>query len=272
MTAQTPMLKQYFDIRAENPGVLLAMRVGDFYEFYGPDAETAAQVLGITLTGRDDKGDRIPMAGVPFHAVERYLARLVAGGHKVALCEQLEDAKHAKGLVRRGVSRVLTPGTVLDEAMLEAGANNFLAAICRIEGKIGFAYLDASTGEFLATELIGDGAADRLLQELARVRPAELLAGEEMEEIGDLAHTGLGSAVSSELAPKAALATRRLQERFEVETLAGFGLEEKPSAVAAAAMVLGYAERSGPLAYVEGVRAYSSDAFLTMDPATRRAL
>ena len=114
------MLQQYFAAKAEHPGVLMAIRVGDFYEFYGEDAETAATALEITLTGREDaENGRVPMAGVPHHALERYLVRLVGKGHRVALMEQLEDPKKAKGLVKRGVTRVLTPGTLVEESMLQ---------------------------------------------------------------------------------------------------------------------------------------------------------
>src|SRR4051812_25034419 len=192
------MLQQYFAAKAEHPGVLLAMRVGDFYEFYGEDAETAAAALEITLTGREDAGNgRLPMAGVPFHSVEKYLARLLAKGLKVALCDQLEDPKQAKGLVKRGVTRVLTPGTVLEDSMIQSGQNNFLAAICLQDGRAGLATLDPSTGEFVVTEIEGEATQDRLLQELARLRPSELLVGPAAEALGELAQSGLGSSVTS---------------------------------------------------------------------------
>ncbi len=172
------MLQQYFAAKAEHPGVLLAMRVGDFYEFYGEDAEIAAAALEITLTGREDAASngRIPMAGVPFHSVEKYLARLIKQGIKVAICDQLEDPKAAKGLVKRGITRVLTPGTVLEDSMLTGAAPNFLAALCIVDGKIGLATLDPTTGEFAVTELDGPEANERLFQELARINPKELLS------------------------------------------------------------------------------------------------
>src|SRR5476651_1079875 len=164
----TPMMQQYFSAKAEHPGVLLAMRVGDFYEFYGEDAEQAAAALEITLTGKSDgTNGRIPMAGVPYHSVEKYLAKLLQKGLKVALCDQLEDPKAAKGLVKRGVTRVLTPGMLIEDSMLSAGQNNFLAALCVQDGRMGLAVLDPSTGEFAVTEVCGEGAQDRLLQELS---------------------------------------------------------------------------------------------------------
>ena len=152
----TPMLRQYFDIKAERDDVVLIMRVGDFYEAYGEDAEIIARELEITLTGREDKlaGARIPMAGVPHHAMERYVARLIGKGFKVAVCDQVEDPKQAKGLVKRRVTRVMTPGTVVEDAMLDARTNNYLvAAITGTRVPSGVGVIDVSTGEFLATEM-----------------------------------------------------------------------------------------------------------------------
>jgi DNA mismatch repair protein MutS len=268
------MLQQYFAAKAEHPGVLLAMRVGDFYEFYGEDAETAAAAIEITLTGREDGGNgRIPMAGVPFHAVEKYLARLLQKGLKVALCDQLEDPKTTKGLIKRGVTRVLTPGTLVEDSMLAAGQNNFLAAICVQDGRVGLAVLDSSTGEFAVTEVVGEDMQERLLAELARVRPTELLVGPNAEGYGELAHGALGSSITNHPAPAADRAARRLIDQFNVANLNGFGVEDKPSAVVAASMVLAYAERNHlPLSHVDGLTTYSVDGFMRLDPATRRSL
>jgi len=267
------MLQQYFRIKTEHPGVLLAMRVGDFYEFYGPDAETAAQALEITLTAREDGGQKISMAGVPFHAVERYLARLVAQGYKVAICDQLEDPKAAKGLVKRGVTRVLTPGTLMEDAMLSSGQNNFLAAICVQDGRAGLALLDSSTGEFVVTEIDGDQLEERLLQELARVRPSELLVGPKAEMFGEVANRALGSSVTDQQTLTPERAARKLIEQFQVSNLAGFGIDDKPSAVVAASMVLNYAEANHlSLAHVDSLSTYSVDGYMRLDIATRRSL
>ncbi len=267
------MLQQYFQAKEQHPGVLLAMRVGDFYEFYGEDAESAAAALEITLTGRDDGGTRIPMAGVPYHSVEKYLARLLQKGLKVAICDQLEDPKAAKGLVKRGVTRVLTPGTLLEDSMLSAGQSNFLAAICVQDGKAGLAILEPSTGEFTVTELTGEGVQERLLQEIARVRPAELLVGPQAEEYGELARVSLSSSITEAQSPTLDRATRKLLEQFGVANLQGFGCEDKPSAIVAASMILAYAEKNRlPLTHVDSLSAYSVDAFMRLDPATRRSL
>jgi len=268
------MLQQYFAIKAEHPGVLLAMRVGDFYEFYGPDAEAAAAAVEITLTGREDGANgRIPMAGVPFHSVEKYLARLLQKGLKVALCDQLEDPKAAKGLVKRGVTRVLTPGTLVEDSMLSAGQNNFLAAICVQDGRAGLAILDSSTGEFAVTEVMGEAAQELLLQELSRVRPTELLVGPAAEAYGELASGALGTAVTDHPTLSIDRATRRLLEQFRVANLNGFGCDDKPSAVVAASMVLAYAEKNRlALSHVDGLSTYSVEGFMRLDPATRRSL
>ena len=268
------MLQQYFNAKEEHPGVLLAMRVGDFYEFYGEDAETAAGALEITLTGREDgENGRIAMAGVPFHSVEKYLARLISKGFKVALCDQLENPKEAKGLVKRGVTRVLTPGTVLEDSMLPSGQNNFLAAICVQDGRAGLAVLDPSTGEFVVTEIDGNEIEDRLIAELARVRPSELLIGPKAEAYGEVAKAGIGSSITDIQAPSPERAARKLIEQFEVRNLQGFGMEDKPSATVAASMILGYAEKNGlSLAHVDSISSYSVDGFMRLDAATRRSL
>lgn len=266
------MLQQYFRAKAERPDTLLAMRVGDFYEFYGEDAETAARALEITLTGRDDGGTRIPMAGVPFHSVEKYLARLLAKGLKVAICDQLEDPKQAKGLVKRGVTRVLTPGTRMDDSMLSATQNSYLAALCVRDGRAGLALLDPSTGEFAVTELEGD-IEDRLLQELARVRPAELLVGDPEHPYAALAQAGLGTSVTQASVPSEDRAERRLREQLRVANLEGFGVHDRPTALVAASMILAYAEATHlSLAHVDRIVPYSLDGFMRMDPATRRSL
>lgn len=267
------MMQQYFQAKEAHPGVLVAMRVGDFYEFYGEDAETAARILEITLTGRDDGGERIAMAGVPYHSVEKYLARLVAAGQKVALCDQLEDPKKAKGLVKRGVTRVLTPGTVLEDSMLAQSANSFLAAICVRDDRVGLAFLDPSTGEFAVTEFTGGEREQILLQELARLRPTELLVSDPSDPAASLASSTFGASLTEAKPPTPDRAQRHLKERFDVANLDGFGCANLPCAVAAASMVLGYAEHNGlALGHLEGLVTYSVGEFMSLDPATRRSL
>jgi DNA mismatch repair protein MutS len=267
------MMQQYFEAKSQHPGVLIAMRVGDFYEFYGEDADRAAAALQITLTARDDgPGNKISMAGVPYHSVEKYLAKLLQQGIKVALCDQLEDPKLAKGLVKRGVTRVLTPGTLVEDSMLPANANNYLAAICVVDGKAGLAVLDPSTGEFAITEIHGE-LEERLLQELARLRPAELLVDEGAKAYGEVAVRALQSAVTPLPSPAPERAVNMLQRQLQVANLQGFGCEDKPQAVAAAAMILAYAETNRlSLAHVDSLSTYSVDSYMRMDGSTRRSL
>lgn len=267
------MLKQYFEMRDQHPEALLAMRVGDFYEFYGEDAEKAAAALDISLTGREDgPNGRIPMAGVPFHSVEKYLARLLSQGIRVAMCDQLEDPKLAKKLVKRGITRVLTPGTVVEDSMLPGAQNNYLCACCCQKGRVGLASLDAGTGEFAVIELDGPRAIDLFAQELARLRPSELLVGGEFEAAMEVAK-GLRISVTARAALRLSDSERLLNRRFESLVLEGFGLAGKEQAVIACAAVLAYADHVHlPLDHVRSVQVYDLDTTMKMDPATRRAL
>ncbi len=171
----TPLMRQYAAIKKEHPNALLFFRLGDFYELFFDDAVVAARELQITLTSRNkEKGIAVPMCGVPYHAAEGYISKLIRKGFKVAICEQVEDPRVAKKLVRREVTRVVTPGTSAD-ASLNSEENNFLGALARVGDRVGFAALDLSTGEFRATEFQGMDAARRIQEELSQLRPKELL-------------------------------------------------------------------------------------------------
>src|SRR5690348_14191472 len=173
----TPLMRQYAAIKKEHPQTLLFFRLGDFYELFFDDAVLAARELQITLTSRNkEKGVDIPMCGVPYHAAENYISKLIRKGFKVAICDQVEDPKFAKKLVRREVTRVVTPGTAADSS-LRSEENNFLAAVAQTADRAGFAALDLSTGEFRATEFAGESAARRIQEELEQLRPRELLYG-----------------------------------------------------------------------------------------------
>ena len=149
----TPMLRQYMEIKEGHPGTILFYRMGDFYEMFFEDAETASKVLGITLTSRDKKGEnRVPMCGVPYHAVDRYLAELIRKGYRAAICDQIEDPRKAKGLVKRAVTRVVTAGTLLEDELLDRSDHNFLLSIATDGRRYGLAVVDVSTGDFLVTE------------------------------------------------------------------------------------------------------------------------
>src|SRR4051794_322644 len=176
----TPIRKQYLDVKRQYPGTIVFFRLGDFYETFDGDAELVARELDIVLTGRNvAKGQRVPMAGIPYHAVEGYIAKLIDKGHHVAICEQV-STQAEKGLFRREVVRVVTPGTVVEPGLLDAGRNNYLAALVASGSgdRFGLAHVDITTGEFSVTQRQGVDAASAIRQELLRLRPAELLVPE----------------------------------------------------------------------------------------------
>ena len=220
------MMRQYARAKAEHADAIVLFRLGDFYEMFQDDAQLGARVLELVLTSREvGKGNRVPMCGVPVHAVESYVARLLEAGHKVAICEQMEDARLARGLVRREVIRVLTPGTVVEEGMLAEGENNFLVAICDAPEAYGLAALDVSTGEFLATTLEGDTALEALQTELARLQPAECLLTRHWHDDPRWqtlhAQSGLRGTVCEDTVFDLAQATQRLSQQFGEHTPAG---------------------------------------------------
>jgi DNA mismatch repair protein MutS len=274
---QTPMLQQYFRLKAEYPDVLLAMQVGDFYEFYGPDAEIAARELEIVLTGREDGSNgRIPMAGVPIHAYERYFAKLVQKGYRVAICDQIEDPKLAKGLVKRRVTRVLTPGTVVEDSMLDARANNYLVAAVLGDPIHGLGIVDVSTGEFLTTEIAGEGRQQKLLDELFRLQPAEVLVPEDHEELIQTLREQLSATITP--VPLQEWVGREGREillrHFGVESLRGFGCEEFTRGLDAAALALRYLQQNQmtALEHIRTLATYSVERFMYLDATARRHL
>jgi DNA mismatch repair protein MutS len=271
------MLQQYFRLKAEYPDVLLAMQVGDFYEFYGEDAEIAARELEIVLTGREDGSNgRIPMAGVPIHAYERYLAKLVQKGYRVAICDQIEDPKLAKGLVKRRVTRVLTPGTVLEDSMLDARANNYLVAAVLGDPIHGLGVVDVSTGEFLTTEIAGEGRQQKLLDELFRLQPAEVLVPEDQEELIQTLREQLSATITP--VPLQEWVGREGREillrHFGVESLRGFGCEEFTRGLDAAALALRYLQQNQmtALEHIRTLATYSVERFMYLDATARRHL
>jgi DNA mismatch repair protein MutS len=275
----TPMMRQYFEIKDERPDIVLLMRVGDFFEAYGADAETMARELEITLTGREDKmaGFRIPMAGVPHHASERYVARLMSKGFKVAMCDQVEDPKLAKGLVKRRVTRVLTPGTVVEDALLDSRRNNYLvAAIRRDRLPAGIGVVDISTGEFLATEIASDSGVEKIVEEVVRLQPAEcLLTSEDDVELVDAIKAAVNTVITFHGSDDLRRAPRQqLLDHFGTQSLRGFGAEEYTTGVEAAALLLDYMRQThqSALGHIRTLGTYSTDSFMSLDSATRRNL
>ncbi len=278
MESITPMLAQYRAIKREHQDVILLFRLGDFYEMFGEDAKIAAQVLQLVLTSREvGKGRRMPMCGIPYHAADRYLARLLAAGHKAAICEQVEDAKKAKRLVKREVIRILTPGTVVEEHLLEERANNYLVSLASVEGRWGLGAADCSTGELMVTEFEGDDAWSELTDELSRLQPAELLLPEEGEQQA-AARALAGHAATVSTWGQEAFLARPAEEilcrHLGVASLRGFGCEDLPAAIEAAAAIILYlkeTQRSG-LEQIRGLRTYSRKQFMVVDAMTRRNL
>ena len=274
--AHTPFMRQFFAAKAEHPDILLFFRMGDFYELFFDDARKAARLLDITLTQRGASGGQpIAMAGVPVHAAEGYLARLVALGESVAICEQIGDPALSKGLVERKVVRVVTPGTVTDEALLVERRDTLLLAISRGKRtesgqRFGVAWADLAGGRFLVNEVASE---DLLTAELARLAPAEvLLADEDGWAPAVLALDGL-----RRRAPwyfDSDTCRRQLLKFFEVHDLGGFGLEELPLAVAAAGALLGYVEETQKqrLPHLSGIAIESADEAIAMNAVTRRHL
>jgi DNA mismatch repair protein MutS len=295
----SPLMQQYHAIKARYPHALLLFRLGDFYELFYEDAIIAARELQITLTSRNrEKGQPIPMCGVPYHAAEGYIARLIRAGFKIAICDQMEQPGPGKKLVRREVVRVITPGTATDVAVLDARENNFLASVARhaTGSPVGLAYVDLSTGEFQATEFSGPQADEALRDELVLLHPRETLLPRP-QQLFETAKTSLlegAGGVESRLEDwifQRDYAERILREQFGVVELTGFGLDDHPQALAAAGAIVHYlrenaarsADRSEPdagnaapsveaLQHLDRVRYYEQHDALILDPVSVRNL
>lgn len=277
MAKPTPMLQQYLDIKAEYKDCILFFRLGDFYEMFGDDAKIASQILDITLTSREaGKGIRIPMCGVPYHSSLAYIARLVKSGYKVAICEQVEDPAEARGLVKRQVVRVVTPGTVVDEEMLDSFDNNYIAAVCFASDVIGLAWMDVTTGEFYVSQLRSES---ELFSELYRIQPSEIL-------VADSSDANFAVARMREEIPAAAVtridpsrfdletALHKLCDHFSVQDLTVFGCADQHRAVQAAGALLGYVAEMGKtsLRHINNLVTRTPGEFMTLDKVARRNL
>ncbi|HEX9056320.1 MAG TPA: DNA mismatch repair protein MutS [Ktedonobacterales bacterium] len=299
----SPIRAQYLGVKRQYPNAIVFFRLGDFYEMFDDDAELVARELEITLTRRDwGRSEKSPMAGVPHHAAEGYIARLIAKGYRVAVCEQMTDPALSRGLVEREVVRVVTPGTVVDPAMLAAKRNNFLVAAVLGRDAVGLAYVDVTTGEFATTQLVAADPEAALVQELVRVQPAEVLVeaaeaawrlptarAQEAQRTGDDDDMDGGLAarlravdgrLDTVVTPFAARAFREdvaracLHEQFGVASLEGFGCQHLPLAVRAAGAVVAYLRETQrtTLAQITALETYSTSAFMMLDPYTRRNL
>ena len=276
--SMTPMMRQYLELKDKYSDCLLFFRLGDFYEMFFEDAKTAAKELDLVLTGRDcGLSERAPMCGVPYHAVDNYIAKLIEKGFKVAVCEQTEDPALAKGLVERDVIRVITPGTVIEERMLEEGQNSYIASISLGENVIGLAYADVSTGEFYLLQLDGKQPSVSLLDELERIRPREIIA-EPALFMQQLLTRQISSAYYLEQYSASAFlpdsARDMLKRHFQVSSLAGFGAEDAPFAVFAAGALMRYLDETqkNALSHIRGMRVLNRSNYMVLDATTRRNL
>jgi len=275
--AASPIRRQYLSLKLQHPGAILFFQLGDFYETFEDDARVVADVCEIALTSREmGRGERLPMAGVPVHSAEVYIGRLVERGHHIAICQQMEDpataARAGSSVVRREVTRVITPGTLVDPALLAAERANYLAAACRDGSRIGIAHADISTGEFACMEVQGPGSEEQAHAELWRLRPAECLVADEATAVS-LAPEGSAATVDERLFSTSD-GERIVCAHFRVASTAALGLAERPMAVRAVAGILRYLERTQPRAAsaIEQLRIYAPDGHMVLDPATRSHL
>ena len=267
----TPMMQQYLRIKSDHPDTLLFYRMGDFYELFFDDAKKASQLLDITLTSRgQSSGLPIPMAGIPYHAAEGYLAKLLRSGQSIAICEQIGDPATSKGPVERKVVRIVTPGTVTDEALLEDRKDNLLVALSIKDQKYGIASLDLTSGRFILQEVDSE---DQLLSELSRLNPAELLFSEDwLLPVSLQQRSGLCRRPPWHFDPDSA--RQRVLQQFDTIDLKGFGCESLLAAVTAAGALLQYVKdtHQGSLPHIQGLRTESSDDSILLDASSRRNL
>ncbi len=269
----TPMMQQYLNIKKQNGDAILFFRLGDFYEMFFDDAITASRELDLTLTGKDcGLKERAPMCGVPYHAVEGYVAKLIKKGYRVAICEQMEDPKLAKGLVERQVIRVITPGTVIEQAMLDDRSNNFLVSVCLDGDAAGLALCDVSTGEFSIYQIAG--ALDQLMQELSRISPSEIIANAEARRF----KTAISAPVPlSEFDDEAYLeenAEEALKAHFPQSDLNQEDIRDLDVARRAAGALIQYltSTQKNSLQHIDHIALYRRSAYMTLDPTARRNL
>lgn len=273
------MIRQYLEIKRAHPDKILFFHLGDFYEMFFDDAKTAARILHLTLTSRDGGGGKVPMAGIPCHSAENYIVRLLKSGCSIAICEQTEDPSQAKGLVRREVTRVITPGTVVSGALLQDKVNNYLAAVVTSPKAVALAFVDVTTGEFKGCQLEGSKRFAQAAQELARFQPAEILVPNAFPTAGgegELLAAATGAKVTrlDDWKFSAPEAERVLLEHFRVESLEGFGLSAAPQTLQAAGALLVYLRETthSILSHILTFSTYGIGESMMLDAATQRNL
>lgn len=278
MAGYTPMIEQYLSIKREQQEAILLFRLGDFYEMFFEDAQTASRELDIVLTSRDGGAAKIPMCGVPHHAVNNYISRLISKGYKVAICDQVENPKNCTGIVKREVTKIITPGTILDDTMLDEGKNNYLAAVVDEDGLIGLAYIDISTGAFLVTEMSGPESKSLLDCELQRLEPAECLlpAGSSLDSLwqDNFSYQGMLLTKLVEGTDSLEDAGQILKKHLGVVSLDGYGLESYTAGVKAAGAIISFlnSTQKTRLNHIRTISVYNNSSFMELDAFTRRNL
>ncbi|PXV69394.1 DNA mismatch repair protein MutS [Halanaerobium congolense] len=276
MAELTPMMRQYHDLKNKYQDAVLFFRLGDFYEMFGEDAKRAAKILDIALTSRNKGGgEKIPMAGVPYHSAASYIEKLIKKGIKVAICEQLEDPSESSGIVERDVIRVVTPGTVIENEILSENENNYLAAVFKYGDYYGFSYTDISTGEFYLTEFSAE-KTNKLKDEINRISPRELLLDEQTASsklINEL-HNQYNFTLNILGQKKFERLYQGLLDHFKLKSLEGFGCEEMKAAVYAAGQVLSYLSETQKrtINQITNLKAYHLEDYMVLDSASRRNL
>jgi DNA mismatch repair protein MutS len=280
MEKMTPAMRQYYEAKEKHKDALIFFRMGDFYESFGEDAGVIAKELGITLTsrGRDKEGGDMPLAGIPYHALDTYLPKLIKRGYKVAICEQLEDPKTAKGVVKRGVVRVITPGTAIDSSLIQEQSNNYLMSVSGENSEFGVSFLDVSTGEFMTTQFADNISFDKIISEAARMHPAECILPPALfdnKKLGErLRGTGITLNKLDIEAFELGNSKEILLKHFGVLTLEGMGIEKLAYALSASGAALSYAKTTQmrDLGHIQALRVYSESEFMVLDSITLRNL
>ncbi|MEK7486316.1 MAG: DNA mismatch repair protein MutS, partial [Planctomycetota bacterium] len=272
----TPMMEQYFQAKSQSPGSVLFFRLGDFYEMFAEDAELCSKVLGLTLTSRYKGANAIPMAGIPAKSLDTYLQKMIQAGYKVAICEQLQEASESETLVERGITRIVTPGTVLEDSILPRKEHNFLLAIQPGKTKSGLAWLDLSTSLFLCHEVKNE----RVIDEIYQIQPAEILLDESLKisassflnQCQQTLHASLSKIPSKHFLLKQS--RQKLLDHFKVTSLDGFGLEGMPLGISAAGAILCYLEETHrqSLGHILRISAFQEEDTLKLDRATIHCL
>ncbi|MBO5230165.1 MAG: DNA mismatch repair protein MutS [Clostridia bacterium] len=280
MAELTPMMKQYFQIKENYPDTILMFRLGDFYEMFFEDAKTVSAELELVLTGRDcGQEERAPMCGVPFHSADSYIARLVSRGYKVAICEQLEDPALAKGIVKRDVTRVLTPGTVIESTMLDEGKNNFLACICALKDCVGVCFADISTGGVHVTQFERKNCERKVINELGRFSPSEIIINSDvlkLNQVTDFVKSKLHSSCDllDDECFDLSKASATLFKHFKITSLSELSLENASGAVCALGASMDYLKevQKTELENIKNIDYYGSGSFMRLDVSTLRNL